>query len=53
VAGEDVQQAKEALAHLTGLHYTKVSRVENGQQPVTDEEMRVRRAGETEPLSDT
>jgi transcriptional regulator with XRE-family HTH domain len=58
VAGEDVQQAKEALgarlrelrqeasltgralAQLTGLHYTKVSRVENGRQSVTDAEIR-------------
>ena len=53
MAGEDVQQAKEAfgarlrelrkeasltgraLAQLTGLHYTKVSRAENGRQSLT------------------
>ena len=29
-----------ALARLTGLHYTKVSRVENGRQSVTDAEIR-------------
>lgn len=29
-----------ALAQLTGLHYTKVSRVENGRQSVTDAEVR-------------
>lgn len=58
MAGEDVQQAKEALgarlrelrqeasltgralAERTGLHFTKVSRVENGRQSVTDAEIR-------------
>ena len=29
-----------ALARLTGLHYTKVSRAENGRQSVTDAEIR-------------
>ena len=29
-----------ALARLTGMHYTKISRVENGQQSVTDAEIR-------------
>lgn len=29
-----------ALAQLTGLHFTKVSRVENGRQSVTDAEIR-------------
>lgn len=29
-----------ALAQLTGLHYTKISRVENGRQSVTDAEIR-------------
>jgi transcriptional regulator with XRE-family HTH domain len=58
VAGEDVQQAKEAfgarlrelrkeasltgraLAQLTGLHHTKVSRAENGRQSLTDAQIR-------------
>ena len=29
-----------ALARLTGLHYTKISRTENGRQSVTDAEIR-------------
>ena len=29
-----------SLARLTGLHYTKISRVENGRQSVTDAEIR-------------
>ena len=29
-----------ALARLTGLHYTKISRAENGRQSVTDAEIR-------------
>jgi len=29
-----------ALARLTGMHYTKISRVENGRQSVTDAEIR-------------
>jgi transcriptional regulator with XRE-family HTH domain len=29
-----------ALAQLTGMHYTKISRVENGRQSVTDAEIR-------------